>query len=80
MSKTKKHATITDEAFSFLPILNNNDLKKLRLCVSYGDTIRKIEKTPVGYIVTLSSLPVHEKQIWGESFDEYTKRVFSDIK
>ena len=61
------------------------ELEKLRSFVNQGEIIESVEVCgtlngePLGYLVRLLEPEPHEKEVWGESFDDYAKRAFPKI-
>lgn len=57
------------------------DMENVRKQVNKGLIIEEVgKKTSNGYRVLLSEPRYGEKQVWGESFDEYAARAFPKIK
>jgi hypothetical protein len=63
----------------WIKVRTAEELETLRSLVNDGHRIEGVEGIACGYMVSLSKLPEGEKEVWGESFGEYAKRVFVGI-
>lgn len=61
------------------------EVEKIRSFVNQGERIESVEVCgtfngePLGYLVRLSKPEPYEKEVWGESFDDYAKRAFPAV-
>ena len=61
------------------------EVEKLRSFVNQGEIIESVEVCgtlngkPLGYLVSTLKLEPYEKEVWGESFDDYAKRTFPAV-
>jgi hypothetical protein len=60
-------------------VRTREELERLRSMINEGHRIESVEPIFAGHRVILSKLNEGEREVWGESFDDYARRVFTGI-